>query len=120
MHFFLNVRVRAFDGHKQERVRRPHRRVLHSLYTGVDEAATAIQHFSPVDGLEKHMSPHRGFASVAWALVFCGVGRPSLAHPEKCRDPHPPPAVKEGRRNSDVQYRRDGIGLVGHVRGGDR
>jgi len=27
------------------------------IYTGVDEAATAIQHFSPVGALEKHMSP---------------------------------------------------------------
>jgi len=60
---------------------------------------------------ETHVAhgPDRGFASVAWALVFCGVGRPSLGHPEKRPDrPHPPLAVKEDRRNSEaeVQHRR--------------
>lgn len=51
--------------------------------------------------------PDSGLASLAWALLVpSGVGRPSLGRPEKCPDlPQViflPPAVKEDRRNSEV------------------
>ena len=91
------------DAHRKRRAQRLRKRGVGSC-TALDLHGRGRGHSHSA-----HWGPDRGFASLAWTLVFCGVGRPSLGHPEKRPDrPHPPLAVKEDRRNSEaeVQHRR--------------
>ena len=93
--------------------------------------ATAIQPSGPLGEAHVAHGLDGGFCLPGLGtLVFCGVGRPILARPEKCPDPHAPPAVKEATggirkflKKKKEQHRRQGwhwmMGTsVG--RGGDR